>query len=119
MKYPEIKLLARKLRTHPTKSEERLWYYLRKRQLKGKLFLRQHPIIYDSVNNEHFFYIPDFYCSECKLAIELNGKIHLGTKERDSKRDQILAEIGITVLRFKNDELYDINVVLDKIESFL
>ena len=119
MKYPEIKQLARNLRNNPTKSESRLWHYIRKKQLNGKQFLRQHPIIYDAVGNEYFFYIPDFYCASCKLAIELDGKIHLKTKERDAIRDERLADMGITVLRFKNEELYKIEDVLNKIKKYL
>jgi very-short-patch-repair endonuclease len=119
MKYVEIKLLARRLRNNPTKSESRLWHYIRRKQLKNKQFLRQHPIIYDSAGTEHFFYIPDFYCQSCKLAIELDGKVHDFTKERDKIRDERLTELGISVLRFKNEELYKIDVVLEKIKDYL
>lgn len=119
MKYPDIKNIARKLRNNPTKSEERLWHYIRKKQLCGKQFLRQHPIIYDTINNEHFFYIPDFYCLEKKLAIELDGEIHIKTKVRDAHRDEILIGLGITVLRFKNEELYKIEEVLNFISIHL
>ena len=90
MKYIEIKLLARRLRNNPTKSESRLRHYIRRKQLKNKQFLRQHPIIYDSAGTEHFFYIPDFYCQSCKLAIELDGKVHDFTKKRDKIRDERL-----------------------------
>ncbi len=121
MKYHEIKDLARKLRNNPTKPEERLWFYLRRKQLNGKQFLRQHPIIYDYDQNksEYFFYIPDFYCAEKKLAIELDGKIHLYTQERDTFRDSRLNEMGITILRFKNEELYKIEKVLKRILEYL
>jgi very-short-patch-repair endonuclease len=36
MKYSEIKEITRKLRSNPTKAEERLWFYIRKKQLNGK-----------------------------------------------------------------------------------
>jgi very-short-patch-repair endonuclease len=119
MEYKQIKELARKLRNNQTKSEERLWHYIRKKQLNGKQFLRQHPIIYDSNKNEHFFYIPDFYCIENKLAIELDGKIHLKQKEHDLIRDERLTELGIKVIRFKNEELYNIELVIETIKGFL
>ena len=119
MKYAEIKEFARNLRKNQTPSEERLWHFIRKKQLKKKQFLRQHPIIYDRSFNEFFCYIPDFYCQECKLAIEIDGKIHLQKKESDLNRDAILEGMGITVLRFKNEELYDLRKVLKTIEEHL
>ena len=117
MKYPEIKEITRKLRNNPTNAEVRLWGYLRKRQLNKRKFLRQHAIIYDSIGNEHFFYVPDFYCVAEKLAVELDGKIHDFTKEKDIKRDEIFESIGIKVLRIKNEELNDIECVLVKISN--
>ena len=117
MKYPEIKEITRKLRSNSTPAEIKLWKYLRRRQQGGRRFLRQHAIIYDSIGNEHFFYVPDFYCSKEKLAIELDGKIHDFTKEKDSKRDEILNNLGITVLRIKNEDLKDIEEVLVNIKQ--
>lgn len=117
MKYPEIKEITRKLRNNPTNAEVRLWGYLRKRQLNKRKFLRQHAIIYDSIGNEHFFYVPDFYCSKEKLAIELDGEIHNFTKERDLKRDEILNDLGIKVCRIKNEDLKDIDSILIKIKN--
>ncbi len=119
MKYPDIKSRAQKLRRNQTPEEVFLWRYLRKRRLNGKKFLRQHPVIYESVGNEHFFYVPDFYCAEVKLAVELDGLIHLKTKERDAIRDNILNSMGIRVLRIRNDELNDIDNVLKKISEYL
>ena len=119
MKYSEIKSKASKFRKNPTPEEELLWGYLRKRQLLGKKFLRQHPIIYQSIGNEHFFYIPDFFCFEAKLAVELDGPIHLKFKERDLHRDEILNSMGIRVIRIQNDELKKIDLVLNKISEFL
>ena len=117
MTYPEIKELTRKLRNNPTKEEQILWRHLRRKQLDGRKFLRQHAVIYESVGKEHFFYVPDFYCEKEKLAVELDGKIHLYTKRRDTKRDKILNLLGIRVLRIKNEELQDIHLVLARIKS--
>lgn len=115
MKYSEIKEIATKLRNNPTKAEELLWQYLRNRRLMGKKFLRQHPIIHQTALNEHFFYIPDFYCSELKLAIELDGGIHLKRIEHDKHRDEVLNSLGVEVLRIRNEELENIEVVLKRI----
>ncbi len=115
MKYSEIKAIATKLRNNPTESEELLWQYLRNRKLMEKKFLRQHPIIHQTVWNEHFFYIPDFYCSELKLAVELDGGIHLKRKEDDKHRDEVLNTLGVKVLRIKNEELENMDEVLGRI----
>ncbi|MBU2649514.1 MAG: endonuclease domain-containing protein [Bacteroidetes bacterium] len=115
MKYPEIKKIARELRRNPTPAEKLLWFYLKNRKLQGRKFLRQHPIIYENVENELFFFIPDFYCSEERLAIELDGPVHDYQKDRDKKRDLILGTKNIRVLRIRNEELMDIDAVLLKI----
>ncbi len=119
MKYSEIKEITRKLRSNPTKAEERLWFYIRKKQLNGKQFFRQYPIVYDSFKNDFFYYVPDFYCVSNKLAIELDGKIHLKQKEKDQIREERLEALGIKILRFKNEDLYQIEYVLNKIKSYL
>ncbi|WP_346855845.1 endonuclease domain-containing protein [uncultured Draconibacterium sp.] len=117
MLYEHIKRTTRKLRHESTPAEKRLWKYIRRKQLKGRKFLRQHAIIYDSSGDEHFFYVPDFYCFKENLAIELDGKIHEFNKKRDQRRDDILSNMGIKILRFKNEELKDIETVLKKITS--
>jgi leucyl-tRNA synthetase len=61
------------------------------------------------------FFIPDFYCAELKLIIELDGKIHENNKEYDLERDLKLLNKGIYVVRIKNEELGD----MDKIIHFL
>lgn len=119
MKYPAIKARASDLRKNQTPAEKLLWQNLRNHKLNGKKFLRQHPIIYDSINNEHFFFVPDFYCAKEKLAIELDGEIHERTVERDINRDAILNQMGIKVLRINNDELMDIDAVIQKIKIAL
>lgn len=115
MKYHEIKKTARRLRRNQTPAEKTLWAFIKDRQLEGRRFLRQHAIIYGSRGSEHFFYIPDFYCRKERLIIELDGPVHNNQKERDRKRDLILQSQNLKVLRFKNEELTDIETVLDKI----
>ena len=82
------------------------------------MFLRQHPIFHDIVGNEIFFYIPDFYCAEEKLAVELDGGIHVKRKGKDRQRDEILESKGIRVIRIKNEELANLPKVLQKIQSY-
>ena len=117
MKYAEIKEVTNRLRKNATPSEVKLWKYLRKKQLDGRKFLRQHAIVYDSNGDEYFFYVPDFYCYKESLAIELDGKIHLYQKEKDKNRDEILNDLGINVLRFQNEELENIEYIIDRIKQ--
>lgn len=89
---------ARELRLRTTEAEQRLWCLLRNRQLRGKKFRRQHAIAN---------YVVDFYCSECKLAIELDGNFHVdeAAREYDKSRTALLNELGIAVMRFWNEEV--------------
>ena len=121
MKYSEIKERTRKLRANCTPEEKWMWQLLRKKKFKNYRFLRQHAIIYESNLNEHFFFVPDFYCSELKLIIELDGKIHLTRKDYDERRDQILKDLGYSIVRIKNEDLKNyesyINDAIRKIEE--
>lgn len=92
----QIKNRARELRKNLTKQEKTLWSYLRKRQLQGKYFRRQHP---------YGIYILDFYCFEANLVIEIDGLIHLKRKEYDNERTEYLVSSGLKVLRFTNSDI--------------
>lgn len=81
--------------------------------------MRQHPIIYDNINNKPLYFIADFYCSEKKLVIEVDGKIHEFQKDYDERRDEILTNAGLRVLRLKNEELTNVSLVLRKIKNFI
>lgn len=118
MKYHEIKSLSRQLRKEQTDAEAILWQEVRNRRFDGKKFTRQFPIIYESNGCEHFFYIADFYCYEHKLIIELDGKIHEFQKDHDVKRDEILTSLGYNVLRLKNEELVNLELVKNKIREY-
>ncbi len=52
-------------------------------------------------------YIVDFYIAQKKIAIEIDGSQHTAPKNReaDQKRDEILKNLGITVLRYRNEEV--------------
>ncbi len=111
---------ARKLRREMTDEESILWQKLRGRKFLGLKFLRQHPIIYDRFNNEPKYFIPDFYCAEKKLLIEVDGRIHDFQKARDKNREEILAGAGLHIIRFRNEEIkYDLARVLKEIENFV
>ena len=114
----KITLLARELRRKSTPEEVRLWHVLRKKQVNGYKFLRQHSIIYArSFEGNLLFFIADFYCAQLKLVVELDGKIHDFQKDYDQNRDMILREMGLKVLRIKNDEMEEIEKVVSRIKE--
>jgi very-short-patch-repair endonuclease len=102
-----------------TDSEKLLWEQLRNRKLSGYKFLRQHPIVYKADYRGLNYFIADFYCNEKKVVIELDGLIHQDTQEYDEFRDIEMKELGINVLRIKNEELKNMNEVLQKINKYI
>jgi len=110
---------ARKLRKNLTTEEMVLWQKLRNRNFHGLKFLRQHPIIYEEIDGKPLFFVPDFYCFEKKTIIEIDGKIHDFQKEYDERREEILINMGLRILRFKNEEIGNLAFVLKQIEKFI
>ena len=51
--------------------------------------------------------------------IALDGKIHEHQKEYDEQRDLILKEKNLTTIRFKNEELEEMETVLLKVKTQL
>ncbi len=95
----ELKEYARNLRTNSTLAEVILWNkILKRKQLHGYSFLRQRPI-------KNF--IVDFFCKDLKLIIEVDGKIHQFQKRKDEQREKELKDMGYTIIRFKNREILD------------
>ena len=113
--FKAIKKHAQELRTKQTDSEKFLWKELRGRKLSGYKFLRQHPILYQGNLIRFNYFIADFYCSEKKVVIELDGPVHDLNKEYDKFRDSELQNRGIHILHIRNDELQNMNEVLRKI----
>ncbi len=110
---PEMLRRAAELRANMTTAEKALWAQLRKKNCCNQKFRRQHPI-----GN----FIVDFFCYEAMLAIELDGEVHTESyqKERDEERTKILNDLGIAVLRFRNEEVFDqIETVLETIKMYL
>ena len=88
------------LRHNMTQPEIILWSNIRRRQINGFRFRRQYSV------DE---YIIDFYCSELRLAIEIDGENHnlLDNKEYDLEREEKIKLYGIDFLRFSNKEVVD------------
>jgi very-short-patch-repair endonuclease len=79
-----------------TSAEEALWERVRNRKLGGFKIRRQAIVL---------GFIPDFYCPESKLVIEIDGHVHLieEVARRDAFREGILRAEGYDVIRFTND----------------
>ena len=117
-----ITKLTRELRNNPTEAEAFLWRSLKKRNRSGFRFLRQFPLIVRVDQRKTEFYIADFYCSQAKLVVEVDGGYHdkPDQKEDDAQRDRICVQMGLTVLRFKNEEVMnEVIKVLKKIDEVL
>ena len=119
MHYDEIRNIVRRLRRNQTAEEKVLWEYLRKRRLNGHKFLRQYPLFYDKSIYDQRFFVVDFYCPKIKFAIELDGKIHDYQKDRDKWRDEIIQSQSINLIRIKNEELNNIEMLMNKIKNHL
>lgn len=101
----EITRRSRELRNNSTDAEQVFWDAVRCEKL-GHKFLRQKPIRF-YINNKLRFFIADFFCKEFKLVIEIDGKIHEKQKEYDEARSHIIHQLGYTVIRFTNEEVFN------------
>jgi very-short-patch-repair endonuclease len=89
---------ARQLRRDQTPAEQKLWARLRRKQLYGLRFRRQHPI-------ERF--IVDFCCVAERVVVEIDGPVHARQVDRDAERTRWLEKRGYKVLRFTNRQVAD------------
>ena len=102
---------AQALRRDPTPAEKKLWFEFL-RDLPQK-FTRQKPL---------GRYIADFYCSQHRLVIELDGDSHYTDRGQryDGARTESLQAQGIHVMRFTNsDVLQNFEGVCTAIRSML
>lgn len=101
----------RKLRQRSTKAERMLWQNLRNRSFEGFKFRRQHSV---------GPFVLDFYCSELKLAIEIDGYSHDSeeAKKYDAERQKIIEGYGVRFLRIRDEEIHEhIEKELDRITA--
>ena len=119
--YPRIKVptnvrhkildAAREQRKNPTESEKILWQALRGKKLDGIKFRRQQPI---------GPFIADFYSSQYRLVIEVDGGIHEFQQEADAERDEMMKTLGLNVLRISASLVEsDLISALDRIREFV
>ncbi len=101
---------AKELRREMTPAEKLLWQQIRANKL-GVRFRRQQII-------EGF--IVDYYCHQAGLVVEVDGDIHDLQKEEDERREKVLTEMGLRIVRFGNDEVVrDVSAVVGKIKELI
>jgi very-short-patch-repair endonuclease len=90
---------AKTLRQRLTDAEVILWQNLRRKELGGLKFRRQHPI---------GPYITDFACLRAKLIVEVDGATHATETElaHDARRRSFMARFGWKEIRVYNDDVY-------------
>ena len=95
-----LKQRRRELRQNLTATEALLWKNLQRSRLDGKTFRRQH-----SVGK----YVLDFYCPECRLAVELDGEAHFSSirAEYDVEHDEFIESLKIRTARFENRLVFE------------
>jgi very-short-patch-repair endonuclease len=89
---------ALELRRNMAPAEKKLWQALRGKRVAGVRFRRQQTI--DG-------FIADFYCPTAALVVEVDGSAHADQSDYDQERDRILAQRGLSVLRFTNSQVMD------------
>jgi ATP-dependent helicase HrpA/adenine-specific DNA-methyltransferase len=103
--------IAHSLRKNLTPAEGMLWSRLKRNQLNGISFRRQHAI---------GPFVVDFCAPREMLIIELDGSQHIDQSESDVKRTEYLVSKGYRIIRFwNNDVMNDLNGVYRSIEQEL
>lgn len=111
--------VCRELRRRATNAEKIFWNAVRDRQLMGRKFYRQHPLFYDQLGKETF-YVADFYCHEALLVVEIDGHIHDRQVKKDVLREEVIRDLGLRVIRFRNHEVEgNLGGVLRRLEKTL
>jgi very-short-patch-repair endonuclease len=99
---------AKELRREMTPAEKILWNELRANKL-GVHFRRQQVIQ---------GFIVDFYCHRAALVVEVDGDVHDLQQDEDERREKALTEMGLKIVRFKNDEVVrDVSALVRKIKE--
>ena len=91
-----------------TPAEKLLWQEVRAKKL-GVRFRRQQIIA---------GFIVDFYCHKAALVVEIDGDTHDLQQDEDARREKALRELGLRIVRFRNDEVVrELSVVVGKIRE--
>ena len=101
-------VIPRMLRRNLTEAEKKLWKILRGQRFASYKFRRQHRM---------GDYVLDFYCSEARYNLELDGSGHgfPAQQAEDAERDAYLKGWNIQTRRFWNNQLKEISWVRETI----
>ena|SRR5687768_10876711 len=86
---------SRELRREMTPAEKLLWKEVRAKKL-GVRFRRQQIIA---------GFIVDFYCHKAALVVEVDGDIHDLQQDEDARREKVLTDMGLRIIRFRNEDV--------------
>jgi very-short-patch-repair endonuclease len=101
---------AKELRREMTPAEQILWEELRANKLG--VHFRRHQVIMG--------FIVDFYCHKSALVVEVDGDIHDLQQEEDMRREKALHELGLRIVRFRNDDVMKkLSMVVERIRELL
>ena len=93
-----------------TPAEKILWQEVRAKKLRVR-FRRQQVIA---------GFIVDFYCHKSALVVEVDGDVHDLQQDEDARREKALSELGLRIVRFRNDEVVrELSVVVGKIKELV
>ncbi|MCC7188701.1 MAG: endonuclease domain-containing protein [Anaerolineales bacterium] len=94
----------------PAEKPRSVWHEVRAKKL-GIRFRRQQVIA---------GFIVDFYCHKAALVVEVDGDIHDLQQEEDARREKVLTEMGLRIVRFGNDEVVrNLSAVVNKIKAMI
>ncbi len=64
--------------------------------------------------------VVDFYYHKSALVIELDGDVHDLQQDEDAKREKVLSELELRIVRFRNDEvLKNLSAAVGKIKKLV
>jgi len=110
-----LRLKAKELRKKPSSYEKKFIDLKEKFEQK---FIFQHPVIIKDGSEKG--YIIDFYFSDTKVAVEIDGGYHTGTFVKDLKRDYKLLKCnGIIVKRLKLSNDSNIKLLIAEINDLV
>jgi len=102
---------ARELRRTQTRSETVLWEALRLGRFAGTKWRRQQTM---------GRFVVDFYCSELRVVVEVDGPIHDDRVEADRDRQSALEASGLRVWRVTAADVeQDVEAVLERFREWL
>jgi len=112
-----LREIVRDFRKKETPSEHIFWTAARNRRISGRKFLRQFaiPVKVEGINR---FFVADFYCSEERLIVEIDGAVHDTQKDYDALRTAVMNNLGLRVIRFANTDIEeDLAGVIDEVKG--